>query len=51
MTCPLVSRPLVSRRALNPALEILVTSARTGEGVGELAAWLSARCGREFGGK
>ena len=27
-------------RALNPNLEIFVTSARTGEGVGELVAWL-----------
>ena len=27
-------------RALNPRLEVFITSARTGEGVGELAAWL-----------
>lgn len=30
-------------RALNPHLEIFVTSARTGEGVGEVAAWLDRR--------
>lgn len=30
-------------RALNPALDIFVTSARTGEGVGELAAWFDER--------
>lgn len=30
-------------RVLNPHLEIFVTSARTGEGVGELAAWLDRR--------
>ncbi|WP_080803221.1 hydrogenase nickel incorporation protein HypB [Arabiibacter massiliensis] len=29
-------------RALNPSLEIFVTSARTGEGVGELAEWLDS---------
>ena len=30
-------------RALNPCLEVFVASARTGEGVGELAAWLEER--------
>lgn len=35
-------------RALNPALEIIVTSARTGEGIGELAAWLISRREREL---
>ena len=30
-------------RALNPGLEVFVTSARTGEGVSELADWLAAR--------
>lgn len=30
-------------RVLNPHLEIFVTSARTGEGVGEVAAWLDRR--------
>ena len=30
-------------RALNPALEIFVTSARTGEGVSDFAAWLDGQ--------
>ena len=43
-----MERLIEHARALNPALEILVTSARTGEGVPELAAWLSARREREL---
>ena len=30
-------------RVLNPGLDIFVTSARTGEGVDELAAWVRER--------
>lgn len=32
-------------RVLNPSLEVFVTSARTGEGIGGLAAWLMGRRG------
>lgn len=35
-------------RVLNPELEIFVTSARTGEGVAELASWLAGRREREL---
>lgn len=35
-------------RILNPALEVFVTSARTGEGVPELAQWLVSRRDSEF---
>ena len=31
-------------RMLNPNLEIFVTSARTGEGIGELADWMQSQC-------
>ncbi|MFR7493723.1 MAG: hypothetical protein ACLUVF_03265 [Adlercreutzia sp.] len=30
-------------RMLNPNLEIFVTSARTGEGIGELADWMQSQ--------
>ena len=35
-------------RVLNPGLEIFVTSARTGEGMGELAGWMAQRREREL---
>ncbi|ACV22730.1 Hydrogenase isoenzymes nickel incorporation protein hypB [Slackia heliotrinireducens] len=36
-------------RVLNPNLEILVTSARTGEGMDELAGWIERRRAAEIG--
>ncbi len=43
-----MERLVEQARILNPALEIHVTSARTGEGVPELAAWLASRRAREL---
>ena len=36
-------------RALNPRIKIFETCARTGEGVGELAAWLAEKKAETLG--